>query len=121
MTKSPLVKLNRGQIMEYGQKTDVASLHQAMQIIADNYFFARNVLIKRIELSDDNFNVLICYIQRVRIAFDSLNLTEKNFLNNEYFYEAFPKWWKSKITYYRYIQLKAQSIKHFLEVFYVSF
>ena len=107
--------------MSSTSEANLAALSQKMETIAKNYFIARNLLIKRIELSDDNFLLMIVYIQRVRACYEKLDEKEKQFINNEFFYQNYPNWWKNKITPSTYMRLKAQSIKHFLEVFYVSF
>lgn len=57
------------------------------------------------------------FIQRVNIAFESLNETEKKVINNDFFYEDYPFWWTSiysKATYYR---LRSKSMNDFKEAF----
>lgn len=107
--------------MESTSQNKITILAQKMEIIAKNYFIARDILLQRIELSDDNFLLMIVYIQRVCTCYALLDEKEKQFINNEFFYQGYPNWWKDKLTPSTYMKLKAKSIKHFLEVFYVSF
>ena len=107
--------------MEPAVEVKLNNLSQKMQTIANNYFFARNILMQRIEMSDDNFLLMIVYIQRVYACYGQLNEKEKAFINNEYFYQGYPNWWKKELSTSDYLKLKVKAIKHFLEVFYVSF
>ena len=107
--------------MQTKPKNELTALSQKMQIVANNYFFAWNVLLKNYDLDDDTFYLFIIYMQKVKEAFEALSQIEKRFLNYEYFYQAYPRWWKDSLSNYRYARIKRESIKHFLEVFYVSF
>ncbi len=107
--------------MESASEVKLSTLSKKMETIAKNYFFARNILLKRIELSDDNFLLMIVYMQHIHACYAKLDDSEKQFINNEFFYQDYPNWWKNKLTPSTYIRLKTKSIRHFLEVYYVSF
>ena len=93
----------------------------AIRTISKNYFIAlkRRMFIKPEQLKDsngeeDDFEKLI---RRVRETYNKLDALEKAFINNDFFYQNYPDWWKdtfSKTTYYR---LRRQSMRHFLQVF----
>lgn len=57
------------------------------------------------------FNIII---QKVEKAFSSLDEVEKDFINNDFFFEKYPYWWEqvyTRCTYYRY---KRKAMCHFL-------
>ena len=92
-----------------------------IKTIAKNYFIAlkRRKILARQELREcleveDDFER---HIRKVRAAYNQLDALEKTFINNDFFYQNYPEWWKdsfSKTTYYR---LRRQSMIHFKEVF----
>lgn len=101
--------------------TNEDNLDERMIGIANNYFLARRILNTALSLTDENFNILCAYINNVKKAFSSLETEEQTFINNEYFYQAAPEWWKKTLTLNAYKKIKKQSICHFLEVFRVSY
>lgn len=57
------------------------------------------------------------YIQKVKSAYSELDNLEQQFINNDFFYQNYPNWWKKlypKTTYYR---IKKKSMISFLEAF----
>lgn len=57
------------------------------------------------------------YIKKVKEAYNKLDQLEQQFINNEFFYQNYPNWWKKiypKTTYYR---IKKKSMVNFLEAF----
>lgn len=96
-------------------------LEEKMIAIAHNYFLACRYLKNPSNISDDNSTLLCCYISKVKKAFQHLNEDEQSFINNEYFYEAPPYWWKKNYTLQTYNQIKQTAIEHFLEVFHVHY
>ena len=95
-------------------------LSDRMQIVANNYFFARCTLREKVELSDENFALMIAYVRCVNACFDKLQENEKIFLNKEFFFQAYPGWWKKEYSMEAYIRLKVSSIQHFMEEFYAA-
>ena len=57
------------------------------------------------------------YVLRVETAYEKLDPIDQDFINNDFFYQKYPMWWKdiySKTTYYR---LKRKSMESFKEAF----
>lgn len=57
------------------------------------------------------------YINKVKRAYEKLDDLEKHFINNDFFYQEYPYWWKvtfSKSSYYR---IRRKSMTAFLEAF----
>ena len=58
------------------------------------------------------------YIKKVFDAFSTLNESERNLINNEFFFQSYHNWWESiysKATFYRY---KKRAMVKFLGAFY---
>ena len=102
-----------------GANEEFNSLSNRIQQIADMYFVA----LRHVE-SCEEINGLrgtlvgfVAFINKVKNAYYQLDDLEKIFINNDFFYEEYPNWWKpiySKSTYYR---LKKRSMKRFKEAF----
>lgn len=91
-------------------------LNRSIKNIAKNYFSAKEKLKKHCEPQHLKF-VTNRFIKRVEKAYSKLDNLDQYFINNEFFYEAYPFWWKkiySKTTYYR---LMRKSMTHFKEAF----
>ena len=57
------------------------------------------------------------FINKVKIAYSLLDSLEQQIINNEFFFQDYPNWWKKiypKTTFYR---IKRQSMINFLEAF----
>ena len=57
-------------------------------------------------------------VNLVRNAYSNLNQEERKLINNEFFYQKYPNWWKDSYSLYNFRRLKYKSMTHFLEVFY---
>ena len=57
------------------------------------------------------------YIGRVQVAFDSLTDIEKEFINNDFFYQAYPNWWMKYYSKSKYYLIRKRSMASFLEAF----
>ena len=60
---------------------------------------------------------LSSFIYSVEIAFQSLDAPLRQIINNDFFYQAYPGWWKLIYTRSNYQRLKLQAVNKFLEVF----
>ena len=99
--------------MQHFQKIqEFHSLVGYVQSIANHYFLAiNNLRVDKDSYEDGN------YVKRVKNAYLELNGEMRRFINNDFFYEDYPFWWKryySKATYYR---LKRKSMLKFKEAF----
>ena len=87
-------------------------LSDYVKTIADNYFTAREKIRKSEETEVNSL-----YVLKVKKAYEQLDPIDKDFINNEFFYQKYPYWWEkiySKATYYR---LKRKSMESFKEAF----
>ena len=94
------------------------TLHQEVEEIAKLYFIAMQIM-KNEVLSDSKGKPSDQqrYIIRVENAFESLTEIEKEFINNDFFYQAYPNWWKKYYTRSKYYLIKKRSMQSFLEAF----
>ena len=91
--------------------------------IADRFFVARKIsamknedYIAELDFGDDEDYSQ--YLEKVYKAFTSLSETERNLINNEFFFQSYHNWWESiysKATFYRY---KKKAMVKFLGAFY---
>ena len=98
-------------------------LNQMLIDIADKFFFAKRIKDNPDSLTlaespfDDDYS-FDEYIRKVQSAYESLDDSEKNLINNEFFYQSYQEWWKpiySKSSFYRY---KKEAMDKFLGAFY---
>ena len=98
-------------------------LSDMTDVIADKFFLARriNALKNEDYLAEFDYgdgNNYSQYLEKVSKAFESLSESEKNLINNEFFFQSYHNWWEpvySKATFYRY---KKQAMMKFLGAFY---
>ena len=100
------------------QKINV--LKAKVTIVARNFIKARNLLHSCPTLTESNTRMFINYIQAVQKAYERLDEKEKKCLNNEYFYDDKPEWWKKDINEKEFEQLLNRTVIHFMEGFYAS-
>ena len=108
--------------MEQIYKQSFKALSDMTSVIADRFFLARRIrdikngdYLAEIDIDGDAYNQ---YLEKVNKAFDVLTESEKNLINNEFFYQSYHNWWESiysKATFYRY---KKQAMMKFLGAFY---
>ena len=91
--------------------------------IAERFFLARRMNAGEgvdhiAEFDTDEYEDHQHYMNKVWEAFNSLNETERNLINNEFFFQSYHRWWESiysKATFYRY---KKKAMLKFLGAFY---
>ena len=93
-----------------------------IRTIASNYFVAlKKVNSKKRKrcLSDSSSgeNIYQRHVRRVKSAYDQLDSLEQSFINNDFFYENYPEWWKKSFSKSSYYRLRRISMVHFLEAF----
>ena len=92
-----------------------------ISVIAKNYFIAirRQNFIQEPELKEnkeeeDDFQR---HIRRVKNAYNQLDELEKAFINNDFFYQSYPDWWKETFSKTSYYRLRRQSMSRFIKAF----
>ena len=109
--------------MEQLIKKSFKDLSDMTIIVADRFFMARKTnAMKKLdflaEFDNEDHEQCALYINRVYKAFASLSESERNLINNEFFFQGYHNWWEaiySKATFYRY---KKKAMRKFLEAFY---
>lgn len=71
-------------------------------------------------LSSYSIRLKLFFCERVETAYDSLPPSLKIIINNDFFYQDYPGWWKSSYSKKQYHKLKRKAVNLFLEVFYES-
>ena len=101
-------------ILKKGRKTLASEVAE----IAKMYFIALKH-IRDIGLSDPSKDLSDYekYISKVQVAFDSLTDIEKEFINNDFFYQAYPNWWMKYYSKSKYYLIRKRSMASFLEAF----
>lgn len=61
---------------------------------------------------------LYSFLSAVELAYSSLSAPLQKIINNDFFYQDYPGWWKFLYKKSSYQRLKNQAIDQFLEVFY---
>ena len=94
---------------------DCRTLSKQIQEIANLYFHALTILKTRCGQREKIKNQKL--VDKVKSAFYKLDCLEREFINKEFFYDDYPRWWEkaySKTTYYR---IKRRSMKNFKEAY----
>lgn len=103
------------------EKTTLKNLIREMEIISKLYFTKNE---KRVDcyLSDSDAEDRVTphdrFVSHVEEAYMSLNPLEQLMINNDFFYEEYPDWWKDLFSLKSYNRVKRNAIVHFLKVFY---
>lgn len=104
------------------EKSSLRSLTKHMELIARAFFDFQKEERQNVGLLDiDQYDLKHrqnLFVRKVEDAFDELNPVEQLFINNDFFGEEYPNWWKDIYTYAKYTQYKKRAIIHFLRLFY---
>ena len=63
-------------------------------------------------------NHLINFLSGVEFAYLSIAAPYQQIINNDFFYQEYPGWWKSRYKKTNYLKLRKLAVRKFLEVFY---
>lgn len=117
------IEIIGGFNMEESKPKTFKDLDETMKDIAEKYFYAKKIeALKNSDyLAEEDFIEDLSfanYLSRVERAYLSLTESERNIINNEYFYQSYNQWWRaiySKATFYRF---KKMAMQRFLGAFY---
>lgn len=90
-----------------------SKLKNSMEDIASEYFDC----LRNLTNSNTKKTNSVLFIKRVKDAYSKLDMLEQNFINNEFFYQDYPDWWRKKYSKTTFYRIKKQSMKDFLEAF----
>ena len=104
------------------EKSSLIDLDKKMKAVAKNYFISRKIqeldelaMKDAEEIEKTQHSV---YVRRIERAFNSLSREEQTFINNDYFYEAYPFWWLKQYPPSTYYRIKKKSVINFLKALY---
>lgn len=105
------------------QKESLKSLTKHMELIAKTFFeFKKDKKDNTHLIADvdqfDSKHSQNHFIRRVEEAYQLLNPIEQLFINNDFFYEDYPDWWKDLYSRTQYMRFMKKAIIHFLRNFY---
>lgn len=104
--------------MNKKEQIELCGLEKRMKAIS-MMFFENKGFTKRETLSDfDDNKEKDLFIEKVEDAFSKLSPLEKMLINNDFFFEDYPDWWKEIFSEEKYLDLKRKAIIKFLVNFY---
>lgn len=91
-------------------------LDQEVETIAQTYFIA---LYKSKAKSSLDYALIfkLLFVWKVNNAFSYLSKEEKQMINNEFFYEQYPLWWKRQYSEKTFLTLKRKAVLNFLKYY----
>lgn len=104
------------------EKESLNSLIKQMELIAKSFFASKQYaqVCNRLgdkRTNDDKYRQTQL-IKKVESTYERLNPIEQLFINNDFFYEEYPMWWKDIYSKGHYLMIKKRAIIHFLRIFY---
>lgn len=97
----------------------VTEMSKRLRHVARNYFTAQRYLRARVcgfsSGDEATLNTYQQFVLRVHRAYDELDDEEKEFINNDFFYDEYPKWWVTKYSMSSYYRKKKITMRKFLE------
>ena len=104
------------------RKQTLNFLIEQMELIARTYFETKRQISEVIILEDSDLSELqhrqTAFIRKVENSYNKLNPLEQVVINNDFFYEEYPFWWKRLYSKSQYTHLKKRAMTHFLSIFY---
>ena len=90
--------------------------NQKIKMIAKTYLTFNSVLLHT-PLSHNPSKIQnFCF--KVETAYLSLSAPLKRIINNDFFYQEYPGWWKLLYSKNKYLKLRDKAIKEFMEIYY---
>lgn len=94
-------------------------LFDEVKEIADAYFYATERIRKKrrdcLKDADSDDDQYLKYVRKVTRAFQSLDFVEQTFINNEFFYQAYARWWEKLYSRTSFYRIRLRSMRHFKE------
>ena len=97
----------------------IAKLDAIMKEIAKLYFVAlRNINFQFFNSSDSGYSPFKKYYSDVEFTFSQLDKEKQTLITKEYFYDGYRNWWIDLYSPSKFLKLKKNAVKEFVEVFY---
>ena len=87
-------------------------LEKQINKIAKVYFDCMSILNKEKSIFKEKLT-----INQIITAYGVLSYEERKIINNEFFHQDYPNWWKSKYSYDDFTMQKYFAMTHFLEAY----
>ena len=100
---------------------ETSNLKRKLSIIASTYLSLISVMQKRNQelfTFTHPLNPYLKFCSNVELAFLSLSTPLRRIINNDFFYQDYPGWWKLSYNKHQYLKLKELAIKKFMEAYY---
>ena len=96
----------------------MTQLDKIMREISRLYFVSLKTINEKSFMSDsDNDSPYLKYYNDVEKAFAKLDKEKRKLITKEYFYDDYNGWWVKEYRLGRFIRLKRNAIKAFMEAF----
>ena len=98
---------------------ETQNLTRKLQTIASTYLSLSRIMRKENSslFSYHSLNLYSQFCTSVELAFLSLPAPLRRIINNDFFYQDYPGWWKLSYNKRQYLRLKELAIKKFLEAY----
>ena len=96
-------------------------IEQKLKHIAYQYLCSQNYLLSNpYPIKRNNFSLRFKFdfMHKVETAYSSLSSSLQMIINNDFFYQDYPGWWKGRYTAKQYSRLKKKAMNQFLEAYY---
>ena len=95
-------------------------IEQKLKHIAYQYLRSQNYLLSNPQPIKRNYSLIFksYFVQKVETAYSSLSSSLQMIINNDFFYQDYPGWWKGKYTAKQYRRLKKKAMNQFMEAYY---
>lgn len=90
-----------------------------LKVIAQTYLSLIRVIknLGMLPSYTQSLNAYCGFCANVEIAFLSLPTPLKRIINNDFFYQDYPGWWKLSYSKHQYLKLREQAIRKFMEAY----
>ena len=98
---------------------DTHKLSNKLQTIASTYLsISRMLQVDSFHSQSFKENQYSNFCFTVELAYSSLSAPLKRIINNDFFYQDYPGWWKLCYKRHEYLKLRELAIKRFMEAYY---
>lgn len=104
-------------MVKHKRKSKSRKLLEEIELISKNYFYALKQIKNEQTLNDSNKgpSQYQIFVSRVKYAYHTLSATDQIFINNEFFFEDYPRWWEKSYTTSEFYRQRLKSMKNFKE------
>lgn len=97
---------------------ETQNLTRKLRIIASTYLSIIHLKENSFSSSTHSLNSYSRFCVCVELAYMSLSAPLRRIINNDFFYQDYPGWWKLSYRKHQYLKLRELAIKKFMEAYY---